>query len=47
MKFVMEEILMNMTNLDYISNNPLLSEVKNAMIQAIQKDYGNPRARTN
>jgi len=33
---------MNTINLDYISSNPLLSEVKNAMIEAIKKDYGNP-----
>ena len=33
---------MSMINLDYISANPLLAEVKNAMIQALKKDYGNP-----
>ena len=33
---------MNTINLDYISSNPLLPEVKNAMIEAIKKDYGNP-----
>jgi len=29
-------------NLDYISGNPLLIEVQNAMIEAIKKNYGNP-----
>ncbi|OIN97460.1 MAG: cysteine desulfurase NifS [Deltaproteobacteria bacterium CG1_02_45_11] len=33
---------MQVTNLDYISANPLLPEVREAMIDAIQKDYGNP-----
>ena len=33
---------MKMVNLDHISANPLLSEVKQAMIQAIETDYGNP-----
>jgi len=30
------------TNLDYIASNPLLSEVQEAMIDAIGKNYGNP-----
>ncbi len=29
-------------NLDHISGNPLLPEVKKAMIAAIEADYGNP-----
>ena len=33
---------MNITYLDHMSANPLLPEVKDAMIEAIQKDYGNP-----
>lgn len=33
---------MKVTNLDYISANPLLPEVREAMIEAIKKDYGNP-----
>lgn len=33
---------MAIINLDYISGTPLLPEVQNAMIQAIQKNYGNP-----
>ena len=33
---------MNTINLDYTSGNPLLPEVKNALIEAIKKDYGNP-----
>lgn len=33
---------MNVTYLDHMSANPLLQEVKDAMIDAIQKDYGNP-----
>ncbi|MFH1625737.1 MAG: cysteine desulfurase family protein [Pseudomonadota bacterium] len=33
---------MEITNLDYISGNPLLPEVQEAMIEAIRKDYGNP-----
>ncbi len=33
---------MKIINLDHISANPLLPEVKEAMIHAIQQDYGNP-----
>ncbi|MBN1833615.1 MAG: cysteine desulfurase [Deltaproteobacteria bacterium] len=33
---------MNMINLDHISANPLLPEVQEAMIKAIQGNYGNP-----
>ncbi|WP_435547772.1 cysteine desulfurase family protein [Desulfobacterium sp. N47] len=33
---------MKLINLDYISANPLLPEVQEAMIGAIKKDYGNP-----
>ncbi len=33
---------MNIVNLDHISSNPLLSEVKEAMIDAIQNDLHNP-----
>ncbi|MCF8086303.1 MAG: cysteine desulfurase [Desulfohalobiaceae bacterium] len=33
---------MTFLNLDHISANPLLPEVKDAMIQAIQSDYHNP-----
>jgi cysteine desulfurase len=33
---------MDIINLDHISSNPLLPEVKAAMIEAIQKDYANP-----
>ncbi|UCF93391.1 MAG: cysteine desulfurase [Desulfobacterales bacterium] len=33
---------MKSINLDHISANPLLPEVKEAMIEAIQKDYHNP-----
>jgi len=33
---------MKTTNLDYISANPMLSEVQEAMIGAIRKNYGNP-----
>ena len=34
--------VMNIINLDHISSNPLLPEVKEAMIAAIQEDYHNP-----
>jgi cysteine desulfurase len=34
--------VMNIINLDHISSNPLLPEVKEAMIAAIQADYHNP-----
>jgi cysteine desulfurase len=33
---------MNVINLDHLSSNPLLSEVKVAMINAINADYANP-----
>ncbi|MBW2143306.1 MAG: aminotransferase class V-fold PLP-dependent enzyme, partial [Deltaproteobacteria bacterium] len=33
---------MGIINLDHISANPLLPEVQSAMIDAIQKNYGNP-----
>ena len=33
---------MKIINLDHISANPLLPEVKDAMIEAINMDYGNP-----
>jgi len=33
---------MAIINLDYISANPLLPQVQNAMIEAIKKNYGNP-----
>jgi cysteine desulfurase len=33
---------MKLINLDYLSANPLLPEVQEAMIQAIQGSYGNP-----
>lgn len=33
---------MSLINLDYISANPLLPEVQEAMIDAIRKSYGNP-----
>ncbi len=33
---------MNVINLDHMSSNPVLPEVKKAMIDAIQKDYANP-----
>ncbi|MDY6863715.1 MAG: cysteine desulfurase family protein [Thermodesulfobacteriota bacterium] len=33
---------MNVINLDYISANPLLPEVQEAMIEAIKKNYANP-----
>jgi cysteine desulfurase len=33
---------MNLINLDHISANPLLPEVQEAMIKAIQGNYGNP-----
>lgn len=33
---------MNIINLDYLAANPLLPEVQEAMIEAIQKNYGNP-----
>lgn len=33
---------MSFTYLDHMSANPLLPEVKDAMIDAIRKDYGNP-----
>jgi cysteine desulfurase len=33
---------MSVINLDHISSNPLLPEVKTAMIGAIEKDYANP-----
>lgn len=33
---------MTITYLDHMSANPLLPEVKEAMIDALQKDYGNP-----
>lgn len=34
--------MMTITYLDHMSANPLLPEVKEAMIDALQKDYGNP-----
>lgn len=37
-----ESIRMRYINLDHISSNPLLPEVKQAMIAAIQHDYHNP-----
>jgi len=33
---------MKIINLDHISANPILPEIKNAMIEAVQKDYANP-----
>jgi cysteine desulfurase len=33
---------MKIINLDHISSNPLLAEVKQAMIEAIKSDYANP-----
>ena len=33
---------MKIVNLDHMSSNPLLPEVKEAMIEAINADYGNP-----
>lgn len=33
---------MKITNLDYMSANPLLPEVQEAMIEAIRRNYGNP-----
>ncbi len=33
---------MSIINLDYISANPLLPEVQDAMVKAIKKNYGNP-----
>jgi cysteine desulfurase len=33
---------MKIINLDYISGNPMLPEVQEAMIEAISKNYGNP-----
>jgi len=33
---------MKIVNLDYISGNPVLPEVQEAMIEAIRKNYGNP-----
>ncbi len=33
---------MKFINLDHISSNPILPEVKTAMIEAIEKDYANP-----
>jgi len=33
---------MEITNLDYISSNPLLPQVQEAMIDAIRENYGNP-----
>ncbi|MBT8374959.1 MAG: aminotransferase class V-fold PLP-dependent enzyme, partial [Deltaproteobacteria bacterium] len=33
---------MKIINLDHISANPMLPEIKNVMIEAIQKDYANP-----
>ncbi len=37
---------MSLINLDYISANPLLPEVQEAMIDAIRKRYGNPSSAT-
>ncbi len=37
-----ESFRMKYINLDHISSNPLLPEVKQAMIDAIQRDYHNP-----
>jgi cysteine desulfurase len=37
---------MSLINLDYISANPLLPEVQEAMIDAIRKSYGNPSSAT-
>jgi cysteine desulfurase len=37
-----ESCRMRYMNLDHISSNPLLPEVKQAMIDAIQRDYHNP-----
>ena len=34
--------MMKVINLDHISAKPLLPEVKNVMIEAIEKDYHNP-----
>ena len=33
---------MRIINLDHISANPMLPEVKDAMIEAVKKDYANP-----
>ena len=33
---------MRVTNLDYISANPLLPEVQEAMVDAVRENYGNP-----
>ncbi|HYR03164.1 MAG TPA: cysteine desulfurase family protein, partial [Syntrophobacteria bacterium] len=33
---------MKVTNLDYLASNPLLPHVQEAMIEAINKNYGNP-----
>ena len=33
---------MKVINFDHMSANPLLPEVRDAMIEAIRKDYGNP-----
>jgi cysteine desulfurase len=33
---------MKIINLDHISANPMLPEIKNAMIEAVRKDYANP-----
>ncbi|MDY6853392.1 MAG: cysteine desulfurase family protein [Thermodesulfobacteriota bacterium] len=38
---------MKVTNLDYISANPLLPEVQNAMFEAIKENYGNPSSSHN
>lgn len=38
---------MTITNLDHISANPLLPEVKKVMIEAIQNDYHNPSSQHN
>jgi len=41
-----ESCHMRYINLDHISSNPLLPEVKQAMIDAIYHDYHNPPAST-
>ncbi|MBW2562841.1 MAG: aminotransferase class V-fold PLP-dependent enzyme, partial [Deltaproteobacteria bacterium] len=33
---------MRIINLDHISANPILPEIKDAMIEAVKKDYANP-----
>ena len=33
---------MKIINMDHISANPILPEIKDVMIEAIQKDYANP-----